>query len=162
MQLPQHRGCKLDCGTGAFFGGFCQRHILGAGYQRAAPSCGIEGIPIDGIEVVDEHLFAADMVYLQPVPEFGEFVDALPEFCVVGKVEAVPHDVQQQMGDTHDEIVVLVRPIAGEQVVGDGGGAQAEHRILFGSEVVEEGAGRDSGFRRDVFDGAAAHAVLAG
>ena len=74
----------------------------------------------------------------------------------------MPHDVQQQMGDTHDEVVVFVRPVAGEQVVGDGGGAQAEHRILFGSEVVEEGAGRDSGFRRDVFDGAAAHAVLAG
>ena len=51
----------------------------------------------------------------------GEFVNALPEFCVVGKVEAVPHDVQQQMGDTHDEIIVLVRPVAGEQLVGDGG-----------------------------------------
>ena len=81
---------------------------------------------------------------------------------MVGKVEAVPHDVQQQMGDTHDEVVVLVRPVTDEQFVGDGGGAQAEHRILFSSEVVEEGAGRDSGFRRDVFNGTAAHTVLAG
>ena len=81
---------------------------------------------------------------------------------MIGKVEAVPHDVQQQMGDTHDEVVVFVCPVAGEQLVGDGGGAQAEHCIFFSSEVVEEGAGRDSGFRRDVFDGAATHAVLAG
>ena len=161
LQLTKHRGGKLDLCARSLAEVIGQRVSRVSAREGAAATSSIKSHPVDGVQVLGEHLFALHVVHLHSFRGLGELLIGSSRVLALGVVEALENDLPEKVGYTNDRVVILVGTVCFEDFLADHRFAQTQDGILFRGEVVEEGTRGDARLLGDFFNGGSAHPVFA-
>ena len=104
----------------------------GFGAGRAAAASSIKSHPINGVEVLGEHLFALRLVHFQSFRGLGELLIGSSRILALGVVEALENDLPEKVGYTNNRVVILVGAVYFEDFLADHRLTQTQNGVLFG------------------------------